>query len=244
MKKLSILFIVLSCVFLFINGCDSESVQDKKIIDIIEKFRNSDYEYKISYSTELEQEETCLYETQGKFIADPYQQFEESNMQDVYVYEKNGEFYHEVRIWTSDEEVKSITFKGDKGDALYLRDDLVFTYQRDEKVDNSKLSVFSSEYERISVIADQDMEVSLPGKVVLEYYVDLKKEIVRRIVVDLSESERAEEIGRYMLEGLSEEEAKEMADQSGEKERMIVVIEIENFGGDVIIERPKIDIPN
>lgn len=244
MKKIT-LFIVLSMVSLFFVGCGSDSSKNKKFNTIIENFRNGNYEYTSKgYSIESGQGKKYLYEMQGKLIADPYQQYEIGEMEEVYVYEKDGKIFEDMRLSTSDGEIKSISFESDKGSDLYIRENLEFTYLRDEIVDNSKLSVFSSEYEKTNVIAGKDRKISLPSKIKLEYYVDLEKEVVKKIVVDLSDSEKVDQIGRLMLEGKSEKDAKKLVDNCDESSIMKVDIDIHNFDGDIVIERPGMDSPD
>ncbi|MCI6466252.1 MAG: hypothetical protein MSA90_12385 [Faecalicatena sp.] len=235
-KLVMIVFVFISLSFI---GCQRLPNKNEKIIDIIEQFRKGNYEYTLKgYSYEPGQGEKCLYEMQGKLISDPYQQYEKGNMEEVYAYEKEGSIYRDIKLSTNDGKNKYITYKAEKGSELYIRDNLKFTYIRDEKVDDCKLSVFSSEYEKENVIADSNMRITLSCTIKLEYYVDLKTEVVQRIIVDLTESDKVDEIGGLILNGITEDDAKEIVDARSNMSSMKVVIDIKNFGGDIKINRP------
>lgn len=260
-KKYQTVFIIFLGVSLFVS-CGKSMPTENQISCIVEEFRNGDYEYVTTwYNVSADNQKRMSSVLEGKVISSPYQQYEEvtdfSDSQGLikqYWYTKDDEIVYNMKVRDSDYEngfwITNIA--EEKGTAIYERDDLTFIFDRTEIIAGKKVYIYDTQYETelhsvvLSPENPEDMKAANPIKLTcvmkLKYYIDFASNEVVRIFIDESDIARANAILSLMSSGKSQAEAEDITAQDRNYDSLEGVIDIKNFGTDIVINIPE-DLP-
>ncbi len=246
---------VIPLIGLMLISCTRGQPSDSEAEEIIHDFWQGDYEYTV-YSRHGESLERSLGEMEGKLISDPYQQYEQAadasvvqGIVEQYWHMRDGNVEHHFKMSVSNRPDYWTTIEtGTKGSDLYIKEDLTFTFDREETVSGRELCVYRTQYEEecvadYSQLPEEDGKVpekfTLPFTMVMEYYIDFTEKEVVRIRLDGTDSARTAEIANLMYSGMTQEEAEEEFRENRSEETYEVIYDIKNFNGAVEIDPPE-----
>lgn len=246
---------VIPLIGLMLISCTKGSPSDSEAEEIIHDFWEGDYEYTV-YSKHGEGSEQSHGEVKGKLISDPYQQYEQAadasetqGIVEQYWYMQGENVVYNMKMSVSNRPDCWTTFEsGAKGSDMYIKEDLAFTFDREETVSGRKVCVYRTQFEEehvadYSQLPEEDGKVpekfTLPFTMVMEYYIDFTEKEVVRIRLDGTDSARAAEIANLMYSGMTQEEAEEEFRENGSEETYEVIYDIKNFNGAVEIDPPE-----
>lgn len=139
---------VISLIGLMLISCTRGSPSDSEAEEIIHDFWERDYEYTV-YSKHGEGSERFHEEVKGKLISDPYQQYEQAvdasetqGIVEQYWYMQGENVVYNMKMSVSNRPDYWTTFEsGAKGSDMYIKEDLAFTFDREETVSGRKVCV-------------------------------------------------------------------------------------------------------